>query len=77
LKILDISYNLLRKIEGLTNIRKLEKLFLCANKIKMIENLENQTSLKSIELGCNRISMIEGLDNCKDSLEEFILDEID
>jgi len=70
---LDISYNLLRKIEGLDELANLEKLFLCANKIKLIENLENQKCLQTVELGCNRICMIEGLESSKDTLEELYL----
>ena len=52
---LDLSFNLLRKIEGLESQTPLKKLFLLHNKISSITNLEHLTGLEMLELGSNRI----------------------
>ncbi len=52
---LDVSFNLLRKIEGLECLAKIKKLFLLHNKIASIANLDQLTSLQMLELGSNRI----------------------
>lgn len=54
---LDLSYNRLRKIEGLSNLRKLRLLYFVHNKITKIEGLESQTELEMLELGDNRIKV--------------------
>lgn len=55
LRILDISFNVLRHIEGLDQLTQLKKLFLVNNKISKIENLSNLQLLQMLELGSNRI----------------------
>lgn len=55
LRILDISFNVLRHIEGLDRLAQLKKLFLVNNKISKIENLSNLQMLQMLELGSNRI----------------------
>lgn len=52
---LDMSFNMLRKVEGLEQMTKLKKLFLLHNKIGSIANLEHLTGLDMLELGSNRI----------------------
>ena len=52
---LDLSYNRLRKIEGLENLTNLRKLFLVNNKISKIEKINHLTKLEMLELGANRI----------------------
>lgn len=52
---LDMSFNILRKIEGLERLTRVKKLFLLHNKISNIGNLENCTVLEMLELGSNRI----------------------
>lgn len=54
-RILDISFNVLRHIEGLDQLVQLKKLFLVNNKISKIENLSNLQQLQILELGSNRI----------------------
>lgn len=54
-RILDISFNILRTIEGLDQLTQLKKLFLVNNKISKIENLSNLQQLQMLELGSNRI----------------------
>lgn len=54
-RILDLSYNSIRKIEQIAHLVKLVKLFLCNNKISAIENIETLTELVMLELGGNRI----------------------
>lgn len=55
LRVLDISFNVLRHIEGLDRLTQLKKLFLVNNKISKIENLSNLQMLQMLELGSNRI----------------------
>lgn len=55
LRILDISFNVLRHIEGLDRLTQLKKLFLVNNKISKIENLSKLQMLQMLELGSNRI----------------------
>ena len=52
---LDMSFNNIRVIKGLSRLVKLEKLFLINNKLKKIEQLEQLTCLTMLELGDNRI----------------------
>lgn len=52
---LDVSFNVLRKVEGLEQLTRLKKLFLLHNKISSIGNLEHLTGLEMLELGSNRI----------------------
>jgi hypothetical protein len=54
-RVLDVSFNRVREIEGLGQLHKLEKLFLCANKISRIENLNHLKNLTLLELGDNKI----------------------
>lgn len=50
-----MSFNILRKVEGLEQLTRLKKLFLLHNKISSIANLEHLTGLEMLELGSNRI----------------------
>lgn len=54
-RLLDVSFNLLRKVEGLERLTRVKKLFLLHNKISSIANLEHFTCLEMLELGSNRI----------------------
>lgn len=50
-----MSFNLLRKVEGLEQLASLKKLFLLHNKISSIANLDRFPCLEMLELGSNRI----------------------
>lgn len=50
-----MSFNVLRKVEGLEQLTRLKKLFLLHNKISSIANLEHLTGLEMLELCSNRI----------------------
>lgn len=54
-RVLDISFNLLRNIEGIDKLTRLKKLFLVNNKINKIENIGTLHQLQMLELGSNRI----------------------
>lgn len=54
-RILDLSFNRIREIEGLENLTNLDKLFLSSNKISKIENLSHLKKLTLLELGDNKI----------------------
>ena len=54
-RILDLSFNRIRKIEGVSKLEKIEKLYFVQNKISAIENLECLHSMTMLELGANRI----------------------
>lgn len=60
-RILDISFNLLRNIEGIDKLTQLKKLFLVNNKISKIENVSNLHQLQLLELGSNRIRVGAGM----------------
>lgn len=60
-RILDISFNLLRNIEGIDKLTRLKKLFLVNNKISKIENVNNLHQLQLLELGSNRIRVGAGV----------------
>ncbi len=59
---LDLSFNRINKISGLSELVNLEQLYLISNGIQEIENLPNAPSLKYLELGANKITAIENLD---------------
>lgn len=61
LRILDISFNLLRNIEGVDKLTRLKKLFLVNNKISKIENISTLHQLQMLELGSNRIRVGAGM----------------
>lgn len=62
LRILDLSYNKLKHIKNISNLRKLDHLYFVQNRLTKIENLEELRDLVYLELGANRIREIEGLD---------------
>ncbi|KAG8821722.1 hypothetical protein FRC17_009742 [Serendipita sp. 399] len=74
LRILDLSFNLLRSIPPeLLNIPALQVVYFVQNKITKIEHLGHLgPSLRSLELGSNRIRTIENLDSLV-NLEELWL----
>jgi len=63
LKFLDLSTNLLIRIEGLAGLGNLQVLRLSRNRIGKIENLGSLTKLNALDLSMNNISQIEGLEN--------------
>lgn len=62
LRIIDLSYNKIKKIENLESLINLECLILSNNKISKIENLESLTKLDKLFLQCNKINKIENLE---------------
>lgn len=56
-RVLDLSLNRIREIEGLEYLVNLEKLFLSSNRITTITNLNHLTNLKMLELGDNKIKV--------------------
>ncbi len=61
--ILDLSDNLITRIEGLEKLTKLTGLYLSNNQISRIEGLEKLAALTELKLWDNKISRIEGLEN--------------
>lgn len=72
LKILDLSYNEIGKVEGLDSLKKLEILNLQNNQIQKIEGLGYLQELKKLYLTRNCICRLEGLQYCM-ALEELTL----
>ncbi|KAG8713398.1 hypothetical protein FRC08_013292 [Ceratobasidium sp. 394] len=64
LKVLDLSFNLLRNVpNGLERHTRLHTIFFVQNKITKITGVQGLSgSLRSLELGGNRIRMIENLE---------------
>ena len=58
LRKLDLSYNRIKKIEGLQELVTLEELYMCENRISVIEGLDTLVHLKVLELGGNSIREI-------------------
>lgn len=63
LRTLDLSYNKLKHIKRISNLKKLNQLFFVQNRISKIEGLEELTELTYLELGANRIREIEGIES--------------
>ncbi|SJL22228.1 leucine-rich repeat domain-containing protein [Porphyromonas gingivalis] len=63
LKILDLSYNQISKLEGLDGLTSLTELYLWGNQISKLEGLDHLTSLTGLNLSGNQISKLEGLDH--------------
>ena len=79
IKILDLSYNQITKIEvpeKYKKIEKLEKIFLNHNRIVEISGLENLKDIRVLALNNNYIQEIKGLDNLK-NLESLHLSDND
>ena len=55
LKWLDLSFNLIEKIEGLDQLTKLTDLSLFSNQIKELSGLENLHELNVLSVGSNLI----------------------
>ncbi len=61
LKKLDLSYNQIRKLEGLERLTSLTELYLSGNQISKLEGLNALTSLTELYLLDNQIAKLEGL----------------
>ena len=57
---LDFSFNLIRQIEKISQLKTLEVLYFVQNKISKIEGLQTLVNLRSLELGANRIKVSLG-----------------
>ena len=55
---LDLSFNKIRKIEGLSNNTKIVDLSLANNEIERIENLDGLTELQTLSLSNNKLTVI-------------------
>lgn len=72
LKSLDLSFNDLKKMDGVGHLVNLTDLYFVQNRIRKIEGLEKLSKLRNLELGGNKITEIEGLEQCT-GLEELWL----
>lgn len=61
LKELNLSFNLIERIENLDTLIHLESLSLYSNKIQKIENLESLENLMILSIGNNLIKTVEGV----------------
>jgi len=59
LRILDMSYNVIRDMTPVQFCPNLVELYLAQNKIKQISGLKNLSNLRKLDLGANRISVME------------------
>lgn len=59
LKWLDLSFNLIQKIEGLENLTKLSDLSLYSNQISVIEGLDNLKLLNVFSFGKNLVTNLD------------------
>ena len=58
LTILDLSMNMIEKIENLDGLGKLEQLLLFGNRIRVAENFDGLTNLKLLKVNNNRLLSI-------------------
>jgi protein phosphatase 1 regulatory subunit 7 len=72
LKVLDLSFNKIKRIKRVGQCRELTDLYFVQNRISTIEGLEGLEKLRNLELGGNRIRSIEGLETLT-GLEELWL----
>lgn len=72
LKSLDLSFNDLKKMDGIGHLVNLTDLYFVQNRIRKIEGLEKLSKLRNLELGGNKVTEIEGLEQCT-GLEELWL----
>jgi len=59
LRVLDMSYNVIREMAPVSFCPNLTELYLANNKIKSMEGLSNLSKLRKIDLGANRIRSID------------------
>ena len=58
---LDLSFNKITKIEGLTELRSLEDLTLHCNDVEVLENMDTLTELKCFSIGKNRLDNLDDI----------------
>lgn len=71
LRVLDMSYNIIRDMDPVHLCPNLEELYLANNKIKVISGLKHLKKLRKIDLGANRIRVmpeeeLSGLENLEE-----------
>lgn len=73
LRSLDLSFNLIEKIENLNNLTFLEDLSVFHNKISLIEkeDLESLKNLNSLSIGYNKLSDVHRLGTALKSLNKL------
>mmetsp|Transcript_11917 Transcript_11917/g.19748 ORF Transcript_11917/g.19748 Transcript_11917/m.19748 type:complete len:439 (-) Transcript_11917:56-1372(-) len=72
LRVLDMSFNVIRDMKPVSLCQNLKEIYLANNKLKTIEGLSSLTHLVKIDLGANKIKVMEGLDGLV-NLEELWL----
>lgn len=60
LRVLDMSYNVIRDMEPVKLCPNLQELYLAQNKLKSMSGLRHLTKLRKIDLGANRIRIMDG-----------------
>lgn len=58
-RFLDLSFNNIEVIDGLSHLTELEDLTLFNNRINRIENMDSLTKLQVLSLGNNKLTEIE------------------
>jgi protein phosphatase 1 regulatory subunit 7 len=59
LRVLDISYNVIRDMNPISQCLNLQELYIAQNKIKSIGGIGQLTQLRKVDLGANRIRVME------------------
>lgn len=60
LRVLDMSYNVIRDMIPVSFCPNLQEIYLANNKIKDIKGLKNLSKLRKLDLGANRIRVMDG-----------------
>ena len=72
----DLSFNNLEKIEGLSALVKLEDLILFNNRIEVINNLDSLKNLQVLSIGNNAIKELETVGRGTFLLYNIILNNV-
>ena len=73
LKKLGLRKNLIRKIENINHLTKLEDLELYDNQLTIIEGLDTLKALKILDLSFNNLKKIQGIDKLTNIEKLFLL----
>ena len=64
LEVLDMSRNVLQRLDGLSNLPKLRQLKVRANRITSLSGLGRLTSVTFLDASCNQLGNLSGLTAC-------------
>jgi Leucine-rich repeat (LRR) protein len=67
-----LSFNKIKKIEGLDTLSKITDLSLYANEVKTLENLDTLVNLNVLSVGKNQIGAIDNVPSASSKILAFL-----